>query len=49
MKAGGTNVLDIYEGPSDCRPEDKLLIICPPAHAGSVSAARAASCAVFDV
>lgn len=49
MKAGGTNVLDIYEGLSNCRPEDKPLIICPPAHAGSVSAARAASCAVPDM
>lgn len=49
MKAGGTNVLDIYEELYDCRPEDKPLIICPPAHAGSVSAARAASCALPDV
>ena len=43
MKAGGANVLDIYTGPPDCRPEEKPLIIHPPAHAGSVSATRAAS------
>lgn len=45
-KAGGANVLDIYKGPLNRRPEEKPLIIHPPAHAGSASAARAASCAV---
>lgn len=46
MKAGGTNVLDIYKGPANCRPEEKPLIIHSLAHAGSVSAARGASCAL---
>lgn len=44
MKAEGTNVLDIYKRPPNCRPEEKPLIMHYPAHAGLVSAARTASC-----
>lgn len=46
MKAEGTNVLDIYKRPPNCRPEEKPLIMHYPAHAGLVSAARTANCTV---
>lgn len=44
MKAEGTNVLDIYKEPPNCRLEEKPLIIHYPARTGLVSAARTASC-----